>query len=283
MIDLDIITVTWNSEKTIAKQIESVLQAVEGLKYNFFVVDNDSQDKTIEIVKKYPQVQLIINDKNLGFGGAHNKIISKLSGQFLLLINPDMKLNADSVKPILDIMKKQKNIGLLSVKLTDEKGEFNVNAGPRRFPGLFDQLVILFKLHHIWPKLLNKYLMADFNYNQQQEVDSVRGSFMLLRKEIYKSLGWIFDPRYFIWFEDVDLCREVYRLGYKVVYTPVSTVIDFVGQSFKQRTNLWKQKNFTKSMFLYFRKWEPWYKWLVIGIVRYWSIFLVWLKVKLFK
>ena len=87
-------------------------------------------------------------------------------------------------------------------------------------------------------------------------MDSVRGSFMIMRREVYEKLGWAFDPRYFIWFEDVDLCREVKKMGLKVVYTPVISCVDYVGQSFKKRTTLWKQKQFIKSMAQYFWKWR---------------------------
>jgi len=110
--------------------------------------------------------------------------------------------------------------------------------------------------------------MKDFDSEKEQEVPSVRGSFMMMRREVYEKLGWTFDLRYFIWFEDVDTCREVWKLGYKVMYTPVISCTDFIGQSFKKRDTYWKQKNFTKSMLQYFQKWEPWYKWMWIAIAR---------------
>ena len=120
--------------------------------------------------------------------------------------------------------------------------------------------------------------MKDFNPNLEQEVDSVRGSFMLVRRELIEKLGWGFDPRYFFWFEDVDLCREAKRLGFKVVYTPIISCVDYFGQSFKQRTSIWKQKVFSRSMLTYFQKWEPWYKWIWIAVFRPVGIFLTWFK-----
>ena len=80
--------------------------------------------------------------------------------------------------------------------------------------------------------------MKDFNPEIEQEVETVRGAFMLLRKKTLDKLGWGFDPRYFIWFEDIDLCREIKNMGLKVVYTPMVSCVDLVGQSFKQRANL---------------------------------------------
>jgi GT2 family glycosyltransferase len=119
-------------------------------------------------------------------------------------------------------------------------------------------------------------LFKDFKPDVEQEVDSVRGSFMLMRREVYEKLGWAFDPRYFIWFEDVDICREVKRLGFKVVHTPIISCVDYIGQSFKQRTTLWKQKQFTKSMLQYFQKWEPGYKSALICFFRPVGIAMAW-------
>lgn len=119
--------------------------------------------------------------------------------------------------------------------------------------------------------------------DKEQEVDSVRGSFMIMRREVFEKLGFAFDPRYFIWFEDVDICREVQRLGYKVVHTPIISCVDYIGQSFKQRTTLWKQKNFTKSMLQYFQKWTPSYTWIWIAVFRPVGIAMAWVNDKLNK
>jgi GT2 family glycosyltransferase len=145
---------------------------------------------------------------------------------------------------------------------------------------LIDQLSLLLKVPHLFPKVLDKYLMKDFNPEIEQEVETVRGAFMLVRKSILDKIGFAFDLRYFIWFEDIDLCREIKNMGLKVVYTPMVSCVDMVGQSFKQRANLWKQKNFTASMLKYFKKWEPIHIWIWIAIFRPLAIFMVWLKEK---
>jgi len=138
----------------------------------------------------------------------------------------------------------------------------------------------VFKLPHFFPSLLDTYHMKDMNSDVEQDVDSVRGSFMLVRRELLEKTGWAFDPRYFIWYEDVDLCREAKKYGYRVVYTPIISCVDYVGQSFKKRTTLWKQKQFTKSMLTYFKKWHSWYVWMWIGLFRPVGIFMAWVNDK---
>lgn len=278
VMDLSIITVNTNDKEKILSQIGSVRTAAEGLEYEQIVSDNGSSDGSVEEIKKlFPEVKIIENGSNLGFGAANNRGAEISQGDFLLFLNPDMRLVPGSLKKIVDWMRAHPEVGIASCKLVDENGLFNESAKPRRFPTVLNQIAVLLKLPHIFPRILDNYLYQGFNPDQEQEVDSVRGSFLLMRRELYQKLGWAFDPRYFIWFEDVDTCREAKRLGYKVFYTPVISGVDYIGQSFKKVPSFKKQKWFTASMVKYFKKWEPWYKWMPIAALRPVGIFLVWL------
>ncbi len=277
-MDLSIITVTWNSAKLIDEQIRSVDTGCKAISHEQYVVDNASPDGTADLVKRiFPNVTVIANTDNKGFSAANNQGARLATGKYILLLNPDMRVSPGSLDVMYQWMEKHPDVGLASCKLVDEHGNLNSEAQPRRFPRLFDQLAIILKLPHFFPTVLDRYLWKGFDADKEQEVDSVRGSFMIMRREVYEKLGWAFDPRYFIWFEDVDTCREVHRLGYKVVHTPVISCVDYIGQSFKQRTTLWKQKEFTKSMLTYFQKWEPWYVWMWIALFRPVGIALAWI------
>ncbi len=277
-MDLSIITVTWKSEKIIAEQIASVISACGGLDCEQIVVDNGSKDKTIEIVEKdFSEIKLIKNRDNKGFAKANNQGVEIATGKYILFLNPDMRLDVGSLERLVRWFEDKKDVGIASCKLVDKKGEFNLDTAPRRFPKVWEQILVLLKVPHFLPMFLNQYLMRDFNPEVEQEVDSVRGSFMLVRRELIEKLGWGFDPRYFIWWEDVDLCREAKKHGFKVMYTPMISCVDYVGQSFKKQKNFWKQKNFTKSMLKYFQKWEPMRKWIWISIFRPVGIALAWL------
>lgn len=270
-MDLSIITVTWNSEEFIAQQIESVKKAGLKISYEHLVVDNASKDKTVEIIEKnYSDVVLIKNSLNYGFAAANNMALKQTRGEFVLFLNADVKLSEGSLAVWIDWMRKNLHIGITGCKLVTPEGAVDENLFPRRFPTWLDQTITMLKLGKIFPKILDRYFMRDFDPNREQQVDSVRGSCMLVRKELLKKTGWAFDPRYFIWFEDVDLCREAYKYGFKVVYTPVVFVYDYFGRSFQKNTNIfWKRQQFTKSMVQYFHKWEPWYSWISLVMIRY--------------
>ncbi len=271
-MDLSVITVTWNAKDQIAEQIKSVFLGFKNISLEEIIVDNGSTDETIGKIKteiKIKQnIRLIENNKNLGFGAANNQGAKIATGKFLLFLNPDMRVENGSLDKMVEWMRRHPEVGLASCKLVDENGNFNVNAKPRRFPKVWEMVALIFKIPHLFPQILDSYFMSDFNPEIEQEVPSVRGSFMLMRREVYQKLSWAFDPRYYIWFEDVDTCREVWKLGFKVVYTPIVSCVDYIGQSFKKLDTYWKQKNFTKSMLQYFQKWEPWYKWMWIAIAR---------------
>lgn len=274
MLDLSIITVTWNSAEFIEKQIESVVSGCQDISFEQIVVDNASTDKTVENVEKYPSVILIKNSDNLGFAGGNNKGTKISQGEFLLFLNADNEVQPGSLDKMVDWMRSHPEVGLASCKLVDENGNFNEDAKPRRFPKVWEMVALIFKIPHLMPQILDNYYMKDFDPNKEQEVPSVRGSFMIMRREVYEKLGWVFDPRYFIWFEDVDTCREVWKLGYKVMYTPIISCTDYIGQSFKKRDTYWKQKNFTKSMLQYFQKWEPKWQYYLLVVIRPFGLFM---------
>lgn len=277
-MDLSIITVNTNDKDKLIIQAASVKEAGDGVIFEQIISDNGSTDGSVSDVRQlFPGAKIIENGGNIGFGAANNRAAEISKGEFLLFLNPDMRLAPGSLKKIVDWMRARPEVGIASCKLVDENGLFSESAKPRRFPTVWNQIIILLKLPHIFPWVLDNYLYKGFNPDKEQEVDSVRGSFFLMRRELYQKLGWAFDPRYFIWFEDVDTCREAKRLGYRVFYTPIISCVDYVGQSFKKVPSFKKQKWFTASMVKYFKKWEPWYKWMPIAALRPVGIFLVWL------
>jgi len=284
-MDLSIITVTWNSEEYIEKQIKSVISGCKNISFEQIVVDNASKDKTVALVEtqNFASLRVIKNIENKGFGAGNNQGSKISTGEFLLFLNADNQVEEGSLDKMVDWMRSHSDVGISSCKLVDQFGKFNEDARPRRFPKLWEMLAMIFKIPHIAPRVLDNYLMVDFDESKEQEVPSVRGSFMIMRREVYEKLGWAFDPRYFIWFEDVDTCREVWKLGFKVMYTPFISCVDYVGQSFKKRDTYWKQKNFTRSMLTYFQKWEPIWQYWLLWLVRPFGLCLAWLNDKISK
>jgi hypothetical protein len=261
-MDLSIVIVSWNVKEKLRTNLKALYQSEGNFKSEIFVVDNNSQDGSADMIRKeFPQVKLIANSENFGFSRANNQALRLASGRFILLLNPDMRVFENSLAQILTWAGNNEQATVSGCRLLNEKQEIVKQI--RKFPRLLDQLLIVLKLPHLFPGLLNKYLCSRFNYDVPSRVDSIRGAFFLINRAAYQKISGqevpYLDERYFIWFEEVDFCRQVYKLGGEVWYTPAAECLDYVGQSFKQVSRLKTQDYFRDSMLKYFKKWErPW-------------------------
>lgn len=267
MLDLSIITVTYCSEKQIEHLIRSVQKGCDKISYEHLIVDNGSSDHTISIIQSFgDSVVLLTNEENLGFSAANLRGYKKAQGRYLLFLNPDMEVEEKSLDKIVEWMGCHPQAGIVGCRLLNQEGQFNFEAAPRRFPRLYEQFILLLKLQKIFPKSLDRYFYKDLDFSKEHTVDTVRGSFMLMRREFTNLLGWPFDPRYFIWFEDVDICREAQKHGFHVIYLPRVTCKDAIGKSFQQRDRGWRFCQYAESLYRYFKKWEPFYIWCWIPL-----------------
>lgn len=257
-MDLSIIIVSWNVRDKLRNNLRALEAAGGDFQREIFVVDNNSADGSAEMVRQeFPQVRLIANQDNLGFARANNQALKLARGAYILLLNPDMRVKPDTLTNILSWAKSHQSAVVTTGRLLDEQDRLVPNV--RRFPRLGDQLAITLKLPHVWPGLIKEYLQTDFNYEQAAIVDSVRGSFFLINRAAYRLISQGADPgldeSYFVWFEEVDFCRQVKEWGGEVWYTPVADCYDYVGSSFSQLPRGQAQKYFSASMLRYFTKW----------------------------
>jgi len=278
-MDLSIIIVSWKVKEKLRLNLKALYESEGDFKSEIFVVDNNSQDGSVEMVKnEFPQVKLITNSENLGFAKANNQALRLATGKFILLLNPDMLVYRNSLVQILAWAQNNEQATVSGCRLVDDQGKIVKQI--RKFPKFFDQLMVIFKLPHLFPGLLNKYLCSHFDYSQASRVDSIRGAFFLINTENYQKISGqplpFLDERYFIWFEEVDFCRQVYKLGGEVWYTPAAGCLDYVGQSFKQVARLRTQIYFRDSMLQYFKKWEP--AWQAKALALAWKLVKIFVK-----
>lgn len=272
-MDLSVIIVSWKVKEKLQANLEALFNSQGNFSFEVLVVDNDSQDGTIEMIKNnFPKVKLISNLENLGFARANNQAIKQSVGNYILLLNPDMLVNPDTLDKALTWAKNNQQATVSSFKLINQQGEIIKHV--RRFPTIFDQLMVILKVPHFLPLVLNHYLNINFNYSQESKVDSVRGAFFLINKKVWSEISGqslpLLDERYFIWFEEVDFCKQVYQYGGEVWYSPVAVCLDYVGASFEQVKVNTKQKYFQESMLKYFQKWHSFGS--VIILKTFWSI-----------
>jgi len=261
-MDISIIIVSWKVRDLLEKNLENIFKSSGNVDFEVFVVDNNSGDGTVEMIaRKFPEVHIIANNYNAGFAVANNQAIEMAVGRLVLLLNPDMQVFSNSLFNTVKFMGENNEAGIIGPKLLDANK--NILAHVRKFPTFLDQLAIVLKLPHLFPSILDNYLTKDFDYTKRTEVDSIRGSYFVIRREVIDKIGKL-DERYFIWFEEVDFCKRAKASGFKILYTPSIECLDFVGKSFSQIKRGKTQKYFRDSMLKYFKKWHPGWQWFLL-------------------
>lgn len=213
MKKLTISIVNYNGGEYLLSCLESLKNVSKKLEFDVFVVDNASTDGSLESAKnKFPNVNYISNKENLGFGKAHNIVLKKSRTPYLLILNPDCEVFPGTLEYLIDYLDKNPDVGVCSPKIEKADGSLDL-ASHRGFPTPWASFLYF---------VLNNdrlYHLTDRDFNKTQEVDSIVGAFMLIRKSVLDKIGY-FDEDYFLYGEDLDLCFRIKKAGFKVMYVP---------------------------------------------------------------
>jgi N-acetylglucosaminyl-diphospho-decaprenol L-rhamnosyltransferase len=218
---LDIITVNWNGGPLPARCVASVPAALtEGVELRrFVIVDNASTDGSADGLEAVGPASLTVlrNDVNRGFSAACNQGAAGSDADWLLFLNPDTELNAGSLAPLGAWLAEpaQARIGAAGVRLTDEEGRTQRCCA--RAPTPWRLLGQSVGLDRFLPRLFPPHFMSEWDHETTRPVDQVMGAFLLVRRDLFERLGG-FDERFFVYYDDVDLCLEIRRAGWDVVH-----------------------------------------------------------------
>lgn len=277
MRDLRIVIVSWNVEDLLEKCLLSLKEACRGLDWDCVVVDNNSADNSVSVVKRAmardERIDLLANKENLGFAQACNQGAGNHHASYVLLLNPDTECPPDSISALVRAAESKPFAGVLGPKILYPDGRYQESI--RKFPTLKDQALILLKLHHFLPNLqpLAAYFCYDLAKDQAQAVDQVMGACFLVRGECWDQQAGL-DQRYFIWYEEVDFCKQAVANGWTVWYEPAVCVVHHGGQSFDKAFTLRKQRYLNDSLRQYMLKWHGKWAWLVITFLHPISLLL---------
>lgn len=238
-----------NDQETLKKTIDSFLGV--DLKTHLYVLDNSPTDELKKACASC-RVEYIFNNKNLGFGAAHNMAIRRMMGRtkYTLILNPDVYFNKGELEKLFDFMEKNPDIGLSMPKVLYPDSSLQYLC--RLLPSPYDMLL---RKIDIKIPLLNsirfRYELKFADYNKLMEVPYLSGCFMFVRTNVFEKTG-IFDERFFVYFEDVDLSRRIHQ-SYRTVYYPQVTITHgYARASYKDSIIL---KQHISSGIKYFNKW----------------------------
>lgn len=253
-MDLSIIIVNYNVKEFLQNLLHSVEKASSNISKEIIVIDNASDDGSVDTIKeKFSSVKLIENKNNIGFGSANNQGLAIAKGKYILFINPDCIVSEDTFDKMILFFEEHPDGGLAGCKILNSDGSLQL-ACRRSFPGPWTSFTKVTGLSNLFPKsrIFARYNLTYLDENKTYEVDAVSGSFMMIKKEVYEKVGG-FDEQFFMYGEDLDLCYRVQKAGDKVYYVHNTQIIHYKGESTK-RSNLDETKLFYYAMQLFVKK-----------------------------
>lgn len=234
-MQLSVIIVNYNVQSFLEQCLISVLEAGKNIDMEIWVVDNNSVDNSLDMLSdKFPQVKVIANKENVGFAKANNQAMRIASGQYILLLNPDTVVSADTFEKCIAFMDQTPDCGGLGVKMVDGKGRF-LPESKRGLPTPKVAFYKIFGLSALFPKSkkFGQYHLSFLPEDQIHEVDVLAGAFMMMRKTVLDKVG-LLDETFFMYGEDIDLSYRITSGGYKNYYFPNTKIIHYKGESTKK-------------------------------------------------
>jgi len=253
--ELSILIVTWNSERWIERCLNSIPAACEGLSYEVVLYDNSSGDRTLQFVSD--DIRSIASQSNDGFAGAINRAIASVRGPYVFLLNPDCELAPRCLALLVDFLRTHSSVAAVAPLLEDERGNSQREFQLRRFPTLLTfatEVLAIDKLFSSNP-ITASYRYRDLDLTHPQVIDQPAAAALLIRREVFDEVGALDEQFFPAWFEDVDYCRRLAKVGKEIWIVPQAQAKHFGGASlehvpFGRFIDLWY-----RNMWRYARKW----------------------------
>jgi len=260
---LSVIILSYNVRYFLELCVLSVQSALEHLDGEIIVVDNNSQDDSVQMMKRrFPTIKLIENKDNSGFPKGNNIGVDIAQGEYICILNPDTVVAEDTFKKVLAFAERQNNLGIVGVKLIDGAGKF-LPESKRGVPTIFVAFTKMVGLYKLFPKVsaFGKYYAQHITENETAKVDILVGAFMLMKRDLYQELGG-FDENCFMYSDDIDLSYRMLLKGKSNYYYHETTVIHYKGEStvkdgvymkrFQEAMEFFYKKHFKVSKFFSF-------------------------------
>lgn len=253
---IDVLLVNYNNGHLLDELARTLASASSGIEVDLLVVDNASTDGSAARLPSYfPSARIVVNDVNVGFGRANNQLLPHAKSDYLLLLNTDAFVAPDALVASLDYMAAHPQCGVLGARLVGRDGGLQPSC--RYFPTPTNVFLARTGLARFFPWLRGVDAM-DWDHATARSCDWVPGCYYLVRRAVVERVG-LFDPRYFLYFEEVDHCKRVKAAGWTAVYCPQVRVVHLGGESAKSSGALTESGRQLSALqieseMLYFRK-----------------------------
>ncbi|MFN8576633.1 MAG: glycosyltransferase family 2 protein [Candidatus Sericytochromatia bacterium] len=252
-MDLIVAIVTFNSSDIIYNCLKSIVEKTKDLNYKIVIIDNNSNDNTTEIIKNsYPEIYIIENENNIGFGKANNKIFELFNSKYYFLLNPDTELLNNSIKILYDFMETHKDFACCGSNLYDENLRLQYSYG--NFPTI-KKALFEFGLHKIFKSYYQEKLSDCVTYKRDvfSEVPYVTGAALMIRSNIIHEFKG-FDNDFFLYYEETELQYRIRSKGYKIGLVPDSKIKHISNYSINKMNNINRLIAIENGRFLFYKK-----------------------------
>jgi GT2 family glycosyltransferase len=229
-MELSIIITSYRNPELLKVCLDSIKKNFSGGNYEIIVVDSQTQEDTeLMMREEYPEIKFFPFAKNIGFQELVKKGINESQGDFFLILNGDIIVKKDSIEGLLKFIQSHPEAGMVGPQLINFNGTLQYSCS--RF---YKPLTIIYRRTFLGrlpfaKKHLDWFLMMDYDHASVKEVDWLMGSALLVSRKAVEKVG-LMDPRYFMYFEDVDWCRRFWENGYKVIYYPLVNMHHYHGR-----------------------------------------------------
>lgn len=250
---VSIIFVYYNTPSELIDSVNSINQAVGDYSYEIIIIDNHSPAKVPKDALKTHASLLIKNETNIGYGAALNQGAKIAKGKYLLLSNPDIVFQKNAIYLMVDKLEKDSTIGIIGPQFLDSNKKIQ-NVGSD-IPFLLESVFSFSILNKLFQnnQYSRKYFITNFDRKKEREIPAIAGACMLIRKNIFNKVKG-FDERFFMYFEEADICYRISKARLRVLYYPAAKVIHFVGRSSDNKK--WIEKTFEKSRYEFLKKYH---------------------------
>lgn len=250
---LSVVIVSYKCEALLRECLRTVREGAAPLEAQVIVVDNNSGDGTVAMVRdEFPWVDLVASERNLGFAAGNNVGLGRATGDVVVFLNPDTRCEPGALATTAGVLD-DVTIGMSAPMLRNADGSLQPSI--RRLPTLGVSLLVVMKLHRLfrWLPAVRRYDCADVDYARAQDVEQPMGACLLMPRAVLDRVGG-FDERFWMWFEEVDLCCRVRDAGYRIRYVPDARVVHAMGVSSIQLHTVFRQSRYADSLVRYFAK-----------------------------
>ncbi|MBF0100892.1 MAG: glycosyltransferase family 2 protein [Desulfobacterales bacterium] len=252
-VDVTISLISHNSKRDLEHLLPSLTESLKDISHEILLIDNCSTDHTDEFIQQhYPTIMYRKNEKRLGYGANHNQNLKIAQGRYISLMNADILLGKDTFHKLIRFMDQHQDIGITAPNMFNE--DQSLQYSNKRYPTITDLFIRRFvpnSLKFLFRKRIAYYEMQDMGYDVIMDVPFISGAFMFSRTDLIQELSG-FDERFFMYFEDVDLCRRVQRTHRTVYYPDVQIIHRWERAAHKSVR--WATV-FSLSALTYFNKW----------------------------